>query len=175
MPNRNRSHVQQGHMTKEQKRNYHGRILLSSIIIIFIAAGMGFLFTYKAIDTWYPTLNKPDFNPPNGIFGPVWTIVYLMMAFALYFVRIKVHIPLVKTAETFFYIQLFFNALWSFLFFFYHSPILALIDIFILWILIIITTILFYKNSIKAAALMIPYLLWVTFAAYLNYTIWWMN
>lgn len=129
-------------------------------------------FTISAIPGWYQTLNKPVFSPPNWIFGPVWTILYFLMGVAAYLVWIKgLEKKAVKTALTFFIAQLFFNFLWSILFFGLHSPMLALIDIFILWTLILITIIKFYKISKTASYLLIPYLLWVTFATILNLSI----
>ena len=129
-------------------------------------------FTLSSIPTWYQTLQKPSFSPPNWIFGPVWTILYFLMGVAAYLVWIKgLQKKAVKKALSFFIAQLAFNFLWSILFFGLHSPILALIDILILWALILITTIKFYKISKTASYLLIPYLLWVTFATILNLSI----
>ena len=129
-------------------------------------------FTISAIPTWYQTLQKPTFSPPNWIFGPVWTILYFLMGVAAYLIWIKgLEKMAVKTALKFFLVQLLFNFLWSILFFGLHSPILALIDILILWILIVITVIKFYKISKTASYLLIPYLLWVSFATILNLSI----
>lgn len=129
-------------------------------------------FTLSSIPTWYQTLTKPSFSPPNWIFGPVWTILYFLMGVAVYLVWIKgLQKQAVKTALTFFIAQLVFNFFWSILFFGLHSPILALIDILILWALILITIIRFYKISKIASYLLISYLLWVTFATILNLSI----
>ncbi|MBI2315069.1 tryptophan-rich sensory protein [Candidatus Daviesbacteria bacterium] len=129
-------------------------------------------FTLSAIQTWYQTLNKPSFSPPNWVFGPAWTILYFLMGVAAYLVWIKgLEKKAVKNALAFFIAQLVFNFLWSILFFGLHSPILGLIDILILWTLILITIIKFYKISKTAAYLLIPYLLWVTFATILNLSI----
>lgn len=129
-------------------------------------------FTITAIPTWYQTLTKPSFSPPNWIFGPVWTILYFLMGVAAYLVWIKgLQKQAVKTALTFFIAQLVFNFFWSILFFGLHSPILALIDILVLWILILVTILKFYTLSRVASYLLIPYLLWVTFATILNLSI----
>lgn len=129
-------------------------------------------FTLSTISTWYQTLQKPPFSPPNWIFGPVWTILYFLMGVAAYLVWIKgLEKRAVKTALSIFIAQLVFNFFWSILFFGLHSPLLALIDILILWILILITIIKFHKISKIASYLLIPYILWVTFATILNLSI----
>ncbi len=129
-------------------------------------------FTIAAIPTWYQTLQKPPFSPPNWAFGPAWTILYFLMGVAAYLVWIKgLEKKVVKNALAFFIAQLVFNFFWSILFFGLHSPILGLIDILILWTLIVITIIKFYKVSKTASYLLIPYLLWVSFATILNLSI----
>lgn len=129
-------------------------------------------FTVSAVTTWYPTLNKPSFSPPNWIFAPVWTILYFLMGVSLYLVWSKgLKEKKAKIALYFFGAQLFFNFLWSFLFFGLRSPILALVDIVALWILIAITIFKFFPISKTAAYLLIPYILWVSFAAFLNLSI----
>lgn len=129
-------------------------------------------FTLSSIPGWYQILNKPSFSPPNWIFGPAWTILYFLMGVAAYLVWIKgLEKKAVKTALSFFIAQLVFNFLWSILFFGLHSPVLGLIDILILWVLILITIIKFYKISKTASYLLIPYLLWVSFATILNLSI----
>lgn len=129
-------------------------------------------FTISAIPGWYQTLNKPPFSPPNWIFGPVWTILYFLMGVAAYLIWIKgLEEKAVKKALIFFIAQLVFNFFWSILFFGFHSPILGLINILILWVLILITIIKFYKISKTASYLLIPYLLWVSFATILNLSI----
>ena len=127
-------------------------------------------FTLSAIPTWYQTLNKPFFSPPNWVFGPIWTILYFLMGLAVYLIwtsKTK-NQKLRQVGLKFFSIQLGLNFLWSILFFGLHSPILGMIDIIILWILILLTTIKFYKISKIAAYLLVPYLLWVSFASLLN-------
>lgn len=128
--------------------------------------------TIAAIATWYKTLNKPSFSPPNWIFGPVWTTLYLLMGIASYLIwKQGIKKPKVRVALTFYAIQLVLNFIWSFLFFGLHSPILALIDIVFLWVFIVLTILKFYKISKPATYLLIPYLLWVSFASVLNLAI----
>ncbi len=146
--------------------------LLVSIVICEAVGLAATPFTLSAIPTWYATLNKPSFSPPNWIFGPAWTILYLLMGISAYLVWQKgLNKIAVKRALLFFVLQLIFNFLWSFLFFYLHSPVLGLVDITILWSMILITIIKFVKISKPAAYLLIPYLLWVTFASILNFSI----
>ena len=127
-------------------------------------------FTLSAIPTWYQTLNKPIFSPPNWVFGPVWIILYFLMGLAVYLIWTSktTNQKLRQVGLKFFSIQLGLNFLWSIFFFGLHSPILGMIDITILWILILITIIKFFKISKTASYLLIPYLLWVSFASLLN-------
>ena len=149
--------------------------LIISIIICQSAGIIGSFFTVSSIGGWYQTLNKPVFNPPGYVFGPVWITLYLLMGISLYLVWNKKGSAGIKIPLIIFFAQLFFNTIWSILFFGLESPVLALIDIKILLILIIITMFSFYKVSKPAAFLMIPYLLWVSFATVLNYYIVVMN
>lgn len=128
--------------------------------------------TIHAIPTWYASLHKPFFNPPNWIFGPVWTILYFLIGIAVYFIWISGKKKKVVTqALLYFLIQLFFNFLWSFLFFGLQSPLLGMIDIIVLFILILVTIMKFSKVSKPATYLLLPYLLWVGFATLLNISI----
>ncbi len=140
---------------------------------------LGFLSGYAtkaSIIDWYPTLNKPSFNPPNKIFAPVWTVLYTMMGIAAGIVWAKgFHHVWVKTALYHFIFQLLFNALWSIVFFGLKQPLLALFVIIVLLTLIILTIKWFNVVNKTAAYLMIPYLLWVCFATVLNYKIWELN
>jgi translocator protein len=134
--------------------------------------------TRTSIANWYPSLIKPIFNPPNWIFAPVWTILYSMMGVAAGLVWNKIESEkreLVQKALVFFAIQLALNALWSYLFFGLKNPLLALIEIILLWLMIYETYIKFAKINTSAGYLMIPYLLWVSFATVLNASIWWLN
>ena len=144
--------------------------LVISLIIPFIASLIGSLFTSSEISTWYLTLTKPSFNPPNWIFGPVWTVLYLLMGISLYFIWINKS-KLKKIAITVFGVQLGLNALWSILFFGLKQPLLAFIEIIFLWFTILLTIIYFYRIDKKSAYLLIPYIAWVTFAAVLNFSI----
>ncbi len=136
--------------------------LLLSIGICLGAGIVGSFFTISSIPTWYVTLNKPSFSPPNWIFGPVWTILYILMGISLYLVWTKKKIPPV------FWIQLILNAAWSVIFFGLKNPTLALIEIAALWIVIVLTIKAFSKINKLAGRLLIPYLLWVSFASILN-------
>ncbi|MBD3248730.1 tryptophan-rich sensory protein [Candidatus Woesearchaeota archaeon] len=145
-----------------------------SLILPFLASLIGGIFTASSVSTWYLTLVKPSFNPPSWIFGPVWTLLYLMMGLALYLVWINKQ-ENKKPAFTVFGIQLFLNALWSILFFGFKRPLFAFIEIIFLWISIFVTLVYFYKIEKKAAYLLIPYILWVSFAAVLNFFIYYLN
>ena len=129
------------------------------------------VFTAEAIPVFYMNLNKPVFSPPNWVFGPVWTLLYLLMGIAVYLVWIQKSTQKTKIALTFFIAQLIFNFLWSVLFFAMQSPLFALVDIIILWLLIVGTIIKFYPLSKIAAYLLVPYLVWVSFATILNASI----
>lgn len=150
------------------------------IVAVAICLGVGYsssIVTSSAILDWYPTLVKPSFNPPNWVFAPVWSLLYVMMGVAagLVWDRIAYESEIVQKALLFFIIQLGLNALWSYLFFGLHNPMLAGIEIILLWLLIYETYIQFAKINKIAAYLLIPYLAWVSFAAVLNASIWWLN
>ena len=133
--------------------------------------------TRSAILDWYPTLVKPSFNPPNWIFAPVWSMLYIMMGIAagLVWDRIDFEKEIVKKALIVFAIQLALNALWSYLFFGLHNPMLAGLEIIVLWLMIYETYLQFSKINKIAGYLLIPYLAWVSFAMVLNASIWWLN
>ena len=142
------------------------------VVCVAISQGsgiLGSLVTIQAISGWYQTLVKPSFNPPNWIFGPVWTILYFLMGISLYMVWIR------KGNLKWFWVQLILNSLWSFLFFGLKSPGMALIEIILLWVAIILTIKSFMKVYRTAAYLLYPYLAWVTFATILNFSIWILN
>ncbi|MDI9256487.1 MULTISPECIES: TspO/MBR family protein [Flavobacterium] len=149
-------------------------------VVVFTCLAVGYLsgmVTRESIATWYPTLVKPVFNPPNAVFAPVWTVLYLMMGIAggMIWNRIETEETAVKKAFLFFITQLALNALWSFLFFGMQNPLLALIEIVLLWLLIYETYHQFRKIDKTAGMLLIPYLAWVSFATVLNASIWWLN
>ena len=148
--------------------------LTISIVGTQLAGVLGSVFNFVSIPTWYTTLNKPSFNPPNWVFGPVWTILFLMMGIAVYLVWTKktmFHQKKKKEALQIYLLQLLLNVLWSALFFGILSPGLAFAEIIILWVSIAITMIKFHKFSNLASYLLIPYLAWVSFAAILNMAI----
>lgn len=173
--------------------------VLISIIICELAGIVGSVFTTPEIKGWYAGLEKPSFSPPNWIFGPVWTILFILMGISLYLVWAekwqakdsgrmqkikawniysqklwqgqwsKINIILI------FALQLILNIVWSFLFFGMHSPQLAFFEILMLWFTILFTILNFYRVSKLAAYLLVPYIFWVSFAAILNYFIWMLN
>ena len=149
-------------------------VVVMTCLVIGYFSGM---VTRDSITTWYPTLIKPVFNPPNWIFAPVWTVLYIMIGVAggMVWNRLELDPEKVKKAFLFFVIQLALNALWSYLFFGFHNPLLALIEIVLLWLIIFETYTQFKKIDKVAGMLFIPYLAWVSFAMILNGSIWWLN
>jgi tryptophan-rich sensory protein len=148
--------------------------LIISIIVCEIVGASGSIFTFPNIPTWYSTLTKPFFSPPNWLFGPVWTFLFLLMGISFYLIWVNAEKKLREqknVSMSLFGVQYFFNVLWSYLFFGLRSPLLGLIGIIILWILIVLTIINFYKISKTSAYLLVPYLLWVSFATILNLSI----
>ena len=146
--------------------------LISAVILCFAAGAIGSFFTTPAIPTWYASLNKPFFNPPNFLFGPVWSTLYLMMGISLYIVwQKKEKEGIKKKGLIYFYVQLFLNTIWSIVFFGLQSPFLAFLIILGMWITILITIKYFYQISKVASLLLIPYILWVSFAMVLNFFI----
>jgi benzodiazapine receptor len=150
--------------------------LILSIILCVVLGSVGSLFTIPAIPTWYAGLAKPAFNPPNWLFGPVWTTLFILMGISLYLVLEKGWKKKgVKHAVIIFFIQFSLNILWSLLFFGLRSIWLGLVDIIMLWALITLTIKRFYGISKTAAYLLAPYILWVTFASVLNLFIFLLN
>jgi len=145
--------------------------LLTSIILCEGVGFLGTFFTIPSITTWYASLNKPSFNPPNWIFGPVWTTLYLLMGVALFLVLEKKLKKQKNSLLILFSVQLFLNFLWSVIFFGLHMPLLAFIDIVLLWISIALLIIDFWKFSKPASLILIPYLLWGSFALILNLSV----
>jgi tryptophan-rich sensory protein len=134
------------------------------------------VFTVPAIGGWYASLAKPFFNPPNWIFAPVWNLLFVMMGIAIYYVLQEGWGQgRVRRAAVFFWAQLALNLLWSALFFGLRSPRSAFIEIIGLWLAIFVTISAFWSVSKTAALLMVPYLLWVSFASFLNLAIWQLN
>ncbi len=145
------------------------------VIAILVSESAG-VFTTSVSPGWYAGLVKPALNPPTSVFGPVWTTLYALMGVAAFLVwRKGLERRDVKMALGIFIGQLVLNALWSVIFFGLHSPGWALADIVLLWLAILGTMVVFYRISKPAAYLLVPYLLWVSFASYLNYLIWALN
>lgn len=146
------------------------------LVIPLVIGALGGFLTTQNVQTWYPTINKPQFTPPNWIFGPVWTFLYILMGVSSYLVwqRRKKN-ELFKKAIAIYVLQLVFNLGWSFLFFYQHQIGLALVEILVLLALIVITGFLFYRINRIAGLLYIPYVLWVSFASYLTYSIYILN
>lgn len=150
--------------------------LLASVIICQFAGVIGSVFTASSLESWYFLLERPPFSPPSWVFFPVWTILYTLMGVSLYLVWEQgLQQKEVKTGVFLFGLQLGLNTLWSFLFFGLKSPYYAFLEILMLWAAILLTMIQFWKVSKAASLLLIPYILWVSFAALLNYQIWVLN
>jgi benzodiazapine receptor len=149
---------------------------IGAVAICEGAGVLGSLFTTPRIGTWYQTLTLPSFAPPSWVFGPVWITLYFLMGLSLFLVlrQGQSGVP-IQGAVLIFAVQLFLNVLWSFLFFGLESPLLGLVEIIILWAFILLTIWQFYRISRPAAYLLIPYIVWVTIAAALNYAIWSLN
>lgn len=141
--------------------------LITSIGLCLAVGAVAGAFTSQAIPAWYASLAKPGFNPPNWVFGPVWTVLYILMGTSLYLVWQHTK-SLVNAAVIVFFVQLILNFAWSFIFFKLKSPMVALIDIVLLWLAIVASIILFYHVRKTASWLLVPYLAWVSFAAVLN-------
>lgn len=153
-------------MKSKTKTKFNLVKLLTCILIVQGAGIIGSFFTASSVKTWYLTdLVKPSFNPPSWIFAPVWIFLFLLMGIALYLVWNK------KNNLFWFWVQLFLNLLWSILFFGLHSPRLAFYEILVLWFAILVTIIKFHQYHKTASYLLWPYLAWVSFASFLNYSI----
>ena len=149
------------------------RPLLAFILASLVVGAAGTLFTEPAIPTWYAALAKPDFTPPNWLFAPVWTVLYVLMAIAAWRVW---RVTDLKAPELFLWMaQLTLNFLWSAIFFSLHLIFFALVEMGLLWLLILATMILFWRRDRIAGLLFLPYLAWVSFAFALNFAIWQLN
>ena len=151
-------------------------ILIGSILLCNCAGLLGALATSTGQDSWYATLIKPSFNPPSWLFGPVWTLLYVLMGISLFLVIMEgkkgrnIRIPLILFA-----VQLILNTLWSFAFFGLESPLYGLLVIIPLWVFIFATIVTFYPIRKAAAWLLVPYIAWVSFATILNYALYSLN
>jgi benzodiazapine receptor len=146
-------------------------LLIACLILCQVAGGIGAVATYPSIPTWYAGLVKPSFNPPNWVFGPVWTTLYFMMGVALFLVWKRPKSRERDRVVALFFVQLALNSLWSILFFGLHQPWLAFADILLLWGGILAFILSSFRLSTASAGLMVPYLLWVSFATMLNLAI----
>jgi translocator protein len=149
--------------------------------ILSLAVWLGLCFATAAVgrragpDSWYRGMNKPTWNPPDWVFAPVWTTLFILMAVAAALVWARRGQSGAGIAITAFLLTLILNALWSWLFFGFHRPDLAFFEVIPFWFAILLTTVLFWRISPLAGKLMVPYLLWVGFASYLNFILWRMN
>lgn len=156
----------------------HKHLWISIFIFIFLCLAVDFFggsWTRETVTTWYPQLVKPAWAPPNWLFGPVWMILYLMIAVSGWLLYSAEHSRARSVALTLYSLQLFLNFIWSFLFFALRSPVLGLIDIVLLLLAIILTIIKSWNVRPLASLLLYPYLLWVIYAASLNAAIWILN
>ena len=162
-------------MTTEKSKFQFFPFLINLAIPLIIGV-LGSFFTRQSVSTWYLTLNKPSFNPPSWVFGPVWSSIFVMIGISAYLVWKKraqiAHVP--RTAAVYF-IQLVLNLLWSFLFFYAHKIGASVFEIVALLVAVIINARVFYKIDKTAGLLFIPYILWVSFAAFLTYSIYNLN
>ena len=150
--------------------------LFISILVPFLVGAVAGLFTSSGVNGWYAVANKPWFNPPNWIFAPVWTLLYIMMGIAFFLVwKASADKNVKQTAMIMFSIQLILNFFWSFIFFKLQQPGWAFAEIILMWVMILLTILWFGKISAMAAWLLVPYICWVSFATVLNYSIWKLN
>ena len=156
-----------------QRTRWIGLIIF--IVVCLGVGGLGAIATTPEIDTWYRTLDKPSWNPPDFVFGPVWTTLYVLMAIAAWLVWRPAGFRAAAVPLSLFAFQLGLNLLWSWIFFGMHRPGYAFAEIVVLWMAIVATTFTFLRPSKPAAWLMSPYLAWVTFATALNFAIWQLN
>jgi translocator protein len=151
------------------------KLILSILIPVAVGAISGF-FTNSGVEGWYAVANKPSFNPPNWIFAPVWTTLYILMGIAMYLIwNAAIDEKKKRRALLLYALQLMLNFLWSFIFFEMQQPGAALIEIILMWFSILLTLLAFGKINKAAAGLLVPYLCWVSFAIVLNYEIWSLN
>lgn len=151
-------------------------VALALFILVCLAAGaIGSVFTAMSRDTWYAALRKPAWTPPDPVFGPVWTTLYVAMAIAAWLVWRRLGFVAGALPLSLFAVQLALNVTWTAIFFGLRAPAAAFVQIVILWILILATLLAFWRVRPAAGALLLPYLLWVTYAAALNLAIWRMN
>jgi tryptophan-rich sensory protein len=150
--------------------------LAGFIALTLSTAGIASAFTARSVRTWYPGLRKPPGNPPQAYFGPVWTLLYLLMIVSAWNVwRVGFGWEGATAAITVFLFQLALNAAWSAIFFGMRQPCLALVEIALLWLTVLANVVMFWKVSALSGALLLPYLVWMAYAVYLNAGVWWLN
>jgi len=149
--------------------------LILSITLPLVLGAIAGMFTSQSVPDWYSTLNRPSFNPPNWIFGPVWTILYILMGISFFVIWNQEVSKARNLAISIFFLQLLLNFAWSFIFFYFNMIGLALVEITLLWFSIILMLVLFYQIKPMATYINIPYLLWVTFATVLNASYYFLN
>jgi tryptophan-rich sensory protein len=151
------------------------QLIIGAAVWLAITFGAAWFGSRFRPDAWYRRIIKPTWNPPDSIFAPVWITLYLLMAVAAWLVWKRYGVAQALLPLTLFLVQLLLNAVWSWLFFGLHRPKAAFIDIVVLWVTILVTLISFWRHEPLAGVLLLPYLLWVSFATMLNWTIWRMN
>ena len=150
-------------------------LFLFIFLCLIFGNGIGGYFTFVSVETWYQTLNKPNFNPPDWVFGPVWTTLYILMGVSIWLIWKKETSKIRTISMIIFWVQLLFNIFWTYLFFGIQRIDLGLFEIFFLIFLILINIIYFYKIDKIASYLLVPYVLWLSYASILNYKIWVLN
>ncbi|MBC7235895.1 MAG: tryptophan-rich sensory protein [Chloroflexi bacterium] len=151
------------------------RSVLGAIVALLVTFGAAYVGSRFPVDEWYAALAKPSWNPPNWLFGPVWSVLYLLMAISAWLVWRQEGFSNAILPLGIFILQLVLNAAWSWLFFGLHRLSLAFAEIIALWLVILVNIVLFWRVNTVSGVLLLPYLIWVTFAAFLNYTLWRLN
>ncbi|MGA8292047.1 MAG: TspO/MBR family protein [Rhodoplanes sp.] len=160
---------------KRHELRRSARLALISVSAVAAASVIGQIATYPNLAPWYANLAKPSFNPPNWVFGPVWTTLYLLMAFSVWRILRLPAGSMRRTALTLFFVQLVLNAAWSWMFFAANSPLLGMVNIVPQTALVIATVVAFYRLDRLAAFCLVPLTAWVAFATVLNFSIWILN
>mgnify|MGYP006293475413 FL=1 len=149
--------------------------LIVSVALVAAVAAFGGSFTASGIGSWYESLQKPAWTPPNWLFGPAWTTLYLMMAVAAWLVWKPAGLAAARGPLAAYVVQILLNGVWSAIFFGLKMPGTAFAEIVVLWLAILVTLVLFWRRSKLAGALLMPYILWVTYAGALNFSVWQLN
>ena len=150
-------------------------LILGAVGAIVLTFGAAYVGSRFPVDEWYTALSKPSWNPPNWLFGPVWSVLYILMAISAWLVWREEGLLGAIVPLSIFLLQLVLNAAWSWLFFGLHELGIAFVEIVTLWVAIVVNITLFWRLKPISGILLIPYLLWVTFASVLNYTLWRLN